>query len=215
MTPQSSDIDLLMELGPLVETRWRKTDYDEEFFPDIAAQALTEAALHSRVDPWQVIRWLENVTQLPRQVDIDGKFGNPPITLYDGPRFHISVYFWVDGTTTIHQHAFAGAFQVLLGSSIHSHYTFKTNRAINAHFQTGQLTLEESKLLAKGDVRKIIPGRRYIHSLFHLDRPSVSLIIRTHQSLSGLPQYNYLRPFIAFDPFFKDPAMIRKRQAVE
>lgn len=215
MTQRKSDIDLLLELGPLVETRWRKSDYSEALFPEIAAQALTEAALHSRVDPWQVIRWLETVTQLPRQVDIEGNFGNPPITLYDGSRFHISVYFWVNGTTTIHQHAFAGAFQVLLGSSIHSRYTFKIDRAINAHFQTGELTLEESDLLVKGDVREIVPGSRYIHSLFHLDRPSVSLIIRTHQSLSGLPQYNYLRPFIAFDPFFREPAMMRKKQAVE
>jgi hypothetical protein len=215
MTNRKSDVDLLLELGPLVEMRWRKNDYSEELFPGIAAQALTETALHSRVDPWQVIRWLETVTQLPRQVDLEGNFGNPPITLYDGSRFHISVYFWVNGTTTIHQHAFAGAFQVLLGSSIHSRYTFKLDRAINAHFQTGQLTLEESDLLVTGDVREIIPGSRYIHSLFHLDRPSVSLIIRTHQSSSGLPQYNYLRPFISFDPFFKEPAMMRKKQAVE
>src|SRR5689334_446976 len=215
MTQRKSDLDLLLELGPLVEMRWRKNDYSEELFPEIAAQALTETALHSRVDPWQVIHWLETVTQLPRQVDLEGNFGNPPITLYDGSRFHISVYFWVNGTTTIHQHSFAGAFQVLLGSSIHTRYTFKIDRAINAHFQTGQLTLEESDLLVKGDVREIIPGSRYIHSLFHLDRPSVSLIIRTHQSSSGLPQYTYLRPFIAFDPFFREPAMIRKKQAVE
>lgn len=215
MTQRNGDIDLLLELGPLVETRWRKNDYSETLFPEIAAQALTECALHSRVDPWQIIRWLETATELPRQVDIEGNFGNPPITLYDGSRFYISVYFWVNATTTVHQHAFAGAFQVLLGSSIHSRYTFKTDRTINAHFQTGQLTLEESYLLTKGDVREIVPGSRYIHSLFHLDRPSVSLIIRTHQSLSGLPQYNYLRPFIAFDPFFKDPAMIRKKQVVE
>lgn len=215
MIYRKSDVDLLLELGPLVETRWRKTDYNETLFPEIAAQALTETALHSRVDPWQVIRWLETSTQLPRQVDLEGNFGSPPITLYDGSRFHISLYFWVNGTTTIHQHAFAGAFQVFLGSSIHSHYTFKIERAINAHFQTGQLTLEESDLLVKGDVREIIPGNRYIHSLFHLDRPSVSLIIRTHQSASALPQYNYLRPFIAFDPFFREPAMTRKKQAVE
>ena len=215
MTQRNNDIDLLLELGPLVETRWRKNDYSEPLFPKIAAQALTETALHSQVDPWQVIRWLETVTQLPRQVDLEGKFGNPPITLYDGSRFHISVYFWMNGTTTIHQHAFAGAFQVFLGSSIHSRYTFKTDRAINAHFHTGQLTLEESNLLVQGDVREIVPGNRYIHSLFHLDRPSVSLIIRTHHSSSGLPQFNYLRPFIAFDPFFRDPAMIRKTQAVE
>ena len=168
MSQRNSDIDLLMELGPLVETRWRNHDYSEALFPEIAAQALTESALHSRVDPWQVIRWLETATQLPRQVDLDGNFGSPPITLYDGSRFHVSIYFWVNGTTTIHQHAFAGAFQVLLGSSIHSHYTFKTKRAINAHFQTGKLTLEESDLLEKGAVKEIVPGAKISTHCFTL-----------------------------------------------
>lgn len=215
MPQRNNTIDLLVDLGSLVETRWRKNDYGEAIFPEIAAQALTETALHSQVDPWDVIRGLETVSELPRQFDIEGNFGNPPITLYYGSRFHVSVYFWVNGTTSIHQHGFAGAFQVLLGSSIHTRYTFKIDRAINAHFQTGQLTLKASDLLTKGDVRKIIPGSQYIHSLFHLDRPSVTLIIRTHQSISGLPQYSYLRPSIASDPFFREPTMIRKTQAVE
>ena len=57
----------------------------------------------------------------------------------------------------------------LLGLSIHSHYTFETDRAINAHFQTGKLTWEESDLLEKGDVKEIVPGSEYIDSLFHLD----------------------------------------------
>ena len=61
MTQRKSDIDFLLELGPLVETRWRKNDYSEALFPEIAVQALTELALHSRVDSWQVIRWLETI----------------------------------------------------------------------------------------------------------------------------------------------------------
>jgi hypothetical protein len=34
----------------------------------------------------------------------------------------IEALFWVDGTTSIHQHSFSGAFQVLAGKSIHSRY---------------------------------------------------------------------------------------------
>src|SRR5690349_14429430 len=201
MTQRKSDLDLLLELGPLVEMRWRKNDYSEELFPEIAAQALTETALHSRVDPWQVIPWLETVTQLPRQVDLEGNFGNPPITLYDGSRFHISVYFWVNGTTTIHQHSFAGAFQVLLGSSIHTRYTFKIDRAINAHFQTGQLTLEESDLLVKGDVREIIPAADIsIHCFILIDLLSVSLSghIKAQAVYRNIPTCDHLSPLIRF-----------------
>ncbi|HEV8482582.1 MAG TPA: hypothetical protein VGV87_03400 [Blastocatellia bacterium] len=67
--------------------------------------------------------------------------------------------------------------------------------------------------MEEGDVREIPPGRQYIHSLFHLDRPSASIIIRTQQTLSGLPQYNYLKPSFAMDPFFKSAAIIKKVQS--
>src|SRR4030095_2619636 len=112
------------KLGEQVERRWRAENYNEALFPEIAAQALSEADLPTRVDPWDIIRWVHTATTLPGQQDVEGRFGNPPITLFTGARFYIDVYYWLDGATTIHQHAFTGAFQVFLGSSIHSHYSF-------------------------------------------------------------------------------------------
>jgi hypothetical protein len=208
-------MEFLKELGSLVEARWREENYNEDVFPEIAAQTLTEAGLHEKVDTSDIVRWLFTSTPLPRQVDPEAQFGNPPVTLYFGPRFHISVYYWLDGTTSIHQHGFAGAFQVLLGSSIHSHYSFATERQINAHFHTGRLTLNSTRLLNRGDVQKILPGSQYIHSLFHLDRPSATLIIRTHRSPRDLPQFSYLRPHIAFDPFLKEETITKRAQGVE
>jgi len=187
-------MQFFQHLGSLVEHRWRNQNYDDEIFPEIAAEALAETNPNKHVNPWDIIQWLNKTTQLPEQRDVDGKFGNPPITLYDGPGFFIDVYYWLDGTTSIHQHAFCGAFQVLLGSSILSQYGFEERRRINAHFSTGQMTLNGVELLEEGAVRQIFPGRQYIHSLFHLDRPSATIIIRTRQSPSGLPQYHYLKP---------------------
>lgn len=115
------------DLGSLVEHRWRDENYCEEAFPNIAAQALVETAPYKKVDPWDIIRWVNTTTQFPQQEDVHGSFGNPPITLYSGPRFYVDVYYWLDGTTSIHQHAFSGAFQVVLGSSIHSQYDFEEN----------------------------------------------------------------------------------------
>lgn len=200
------------ELGSLVEHRWRDRDYNEEVFPEIAEQALVEMAPSKQVDPWEIIRWLNTTTQLPEQRDVDGSFGNPPITLYDGSRFYIDIYYWLDGTTTIHQHAFCGAFQVLLGSSIHSQYSFEEERKINAHLSTGQITLNSVDLLEKGDIRQILPGRQYIHALFHLDRPSATITVRTRQTPNTLPQYNYFKPFFAINPFYKSEAMTKKVQ---
>src|SRR5215211_7153732 len=157
----------------------------------------------SRLDPWDVIRWVNDTTELPEQPDIQGAFGQPPITLFNGHRFYIDVYYWLDGTTAIHQHAFCGAFQVLQGSSILSQYDFFEKRRINPHFLTGDIRLRSVELLRGGDVRQILPSREYIHSLFHLERPSVTLIIRTRHSPSGAPQYSYLKPYFATDPYFR------------
>jgi len=202
------------EVGAVVERKWREENYREDSFPEIAMAALSEAELAKRLDPWDIVRWVHNAETLPTQQDVDGRFGDPPITLFSGSRFYIDVYFWLDGTTSIHQHAFSGAFQVLLGSSIHSLYGFKEERVINEHFSMGQLTLKEVQLLKQNDIRPIMRGRDFIHSLFHLDRPSATITIRTKHTPSASLQYDYRKPFIAIDPFFKDADTTKRIQTV-
>jgi hypothetical protein len=102
---------------------------------------------------------------------------------------------------------------VALGSSIHSRYSFDQEREINAHFSTGKMALENVELLKKGDTRRILPGHEFIHSLFHLDRPSATITIRTYSTPGG-PQYKYLKPYFAVDPFFTEASALRKVQTV-
>ena len=202
------------KLGALVESRWKAQNYSEQLFPEIAAQTLVESDLPARVDPWEIIRWVHTADSLPQQYDVEGRFGNPPITLFSGPRFYIDIYYWLDGATSIHQHAFTGAFQVLLGSSIHSRYSFREDKIINEHFSVGELALEEVQLLRLKDVRMIRAGRDFIHSLFHLDRPSATITIRTEHTPSAALQYDYRKPHFALNPFFRNPVMIKKLQTI-
>ncbi len=200
------------ELGALIEQRWRAQNYNDELFPALAEQALTELSPHEHVDAWDIVRWLFAATEIPQQQDIPAKFGNPPITLYSGPRFHIDVYFWLDGTTSIHQHSFCGAFQVLMGSSIHSHYSFQPQQILNEHFAVGAIKLENVELLEQGQSKQILPGKAYIHSLFHLDRPSATICVRTYHTTSGAPQYNFVKPHFALDPFFHEALSVKQTQ---
>lgn len=200
------------ELGRQVERRWRDENYSEEAFPSIAEQALVEADATAHVDAWQVVRALHEGTELPAQ--IPDEFSDLPVVLYSGPRFQIDLYFWLDGTTSIHQHGFSGAFQVLLGSSIHSRYDFARELKINEHFATGQVLFREVEGLRKGDVRRILPGDEFIHSLFHLDRPSATITVRTKQAPSALPQFNYLKPYLAVNPFHKEQTTLKKVKSV-
>src|SRR5258708_5217864 len=156
------------ELGALVERRWRNQNYNEELFPGIAAQSLSELKLSDRVDPWEIIRWIHTTPDLPKQMDLEANFGDPPLTLYVGPRFFIDVYYWLDGTTSIHQHSFSGAFEVLLGSSVHAEYRFEKEREINQYFLTGKILPGKVSFLGRGVIRQIIPHAHFIHSLFPL-----------------------------------------------
>jgi hypothetical protein len=53
------------------------------------------------------------------------------------------------------------------------------------------MSLKVCELLNVGDVQEIQAGRQYIHSLFHLDQPSATIVIRTEKSPLYLPQFAY------------------------
>lgn len=207
-------MEQFQKLGADVEYLWREKNYDETLFPAIAANSLRAANLPEKLSAWEVIEWTLKQTHLPEQRDIPARFGDPPITLYNSPRFHIDVYFWLEGTTAVHQHAFCGAFQVLMGSSIHSWFEFETSEKINTFTEIGNLNLKTCDLLSVGDVQEIQAGKPYIHRLFHLDQPSATIVVRTHRSPLHLPQFNYYKPYLAIDPFFEEPDTIKKLQSI-
>lgn len=214
-SPAVEPMTAFARLGALVGDRWRERHFNEQAFPSIAADALREMNLPAVVTPTDVLRWVlaEGRGPLPSQVDLDGRFGQPPLTVYRGRGFYIDVLFWFDGTTNIHQHGFWGAFQVLAGSSVHCRFGFDLLEEVNHRLRIGSLALEDTELLTVGAIRKILGGDRFIHSLFHLDRPSVSIVVRTLDDMRSVPQYTYRRPALSFDPV-KDPERTRCLQVV-
>ena len=205
-------MELFQKLGDEIETLWLEKNYNEEELPAIAADALKRADLPSRITAWDVVEWSLRQRELPPQRDLNGNFADPPITIFSGPRFHIDLYFWFEGTTAIHQHGFCGAFQVLLGSSIHSWYDFKTHKVINTFAEIGEMSLKVCELLEVGAVQEIWAGKQYIHSLFHLEMPSATIVVRTDRSPLHLPQFAYEKPNLAIDPFFEQPTTKKKLQ---
>jgi hypothetical protein len=203
------------DLGLAILDRWRGADFDGRAFPDIAAAVLSERPPSSRVDPAEVISWVHESPTLVPQADIDSKFGQPAITVFHCEAFYIDVLFWVDGTTAIHQHRFSGAFHVMRGSSLQSRYHFTEKRRYSERLLSGKLDLLDVELLAQGDVRPIHAGSDLVHALFHLDRPSVSVVVRTPTDDLAGPQYSYSRVGLAFDPFAKSESMTRKIQTLD
>ncbi|MEO5860280.1 MAG: hypothetical protein ABIR33_15190 [Pyrinomonadaceae bacterium] len=212
--PKAVKMELFARLGDEIELLWRDANYDEFKLPAIAKAKLAEHNLPSKVTPWDVLDWAMFTPELTPQADPNSNFGDPPITVYSGTRFHIDVYFWFTGTTAIHQHGFSGAFQVLAGSSIHSWYEFTPDDYVNVFMEYGRMDLKVCEILEIGAVQEINPGRQYIHSLFHLDDPSVTIVVRTRKSPMFLPQYSYHKPHLALDPFYVQDSMNKKVQSM-
>jgi hypothetical protein len=191
------------QLGADIERAWSAAQYRTEEFAPIAQAALEDRALPASMSVERILRWFALSSQVPHQPP-GAMFGEPPIQVYADPRFYIELLFWTDGTTAIHQHSFSGAFQVVLGGSIHTTYRFERKEAISRELLLGELTAGRSELLRVGEVRPIVSGDRFIHSLFHLERPSVTLVVRTRRDEGTSPQYSYLHPGIAYDPFIPE-----------
>jgi len=204
----------LSELGERIQCAWREAHpagrCEQSAFPAVARRALEEAALERAFDLDEVIDGVAAAVSLPEQNLLDESFGQPPLTVFRGDGFVVELLFWVDGLVTIHQHAFNGAFSVFHGSSVHSRYRFGETKRRGDSLLVGDLAWTESELLQRGDVREIRAGRGLIHATFHLDRPTVSLVVRTDRDPEGLPQYDFRPPCLAVDPFAGRPLLPKR-----
>lgn len=182
-----------------VAEAFRARGHDERLFAEVAAQVLLELRPERTLSGHAILEWAIRTRQLPPAADPAGRFGEPPVTLHFGDRFHVDVYFWFSSTTAIHEHGFSGAFCVLEGGSVHTTYTFVPRSRTQGALWVGDLRYSNAEVLRPGDVRAILPGREFIHSLFHLESPSVTLVVRTHEDPTAQPQYTYGRPGLALD----------------
>lgn len=162
-----------------VERRWRERGYNWRCFDRLATDALQRARLHEKYSSQQLFDWLAKAKGVPAQMDLGASFGSPPITLWAGDRFVVDVYFWPTVAPSIHDHGFCGAYTVLHGCSLQTRHAFRTQMRRTASFQVGELVVEGADYLRPGAVQTIRPGRRLIHATWHLDRPTVTLIVRS------------------------------------
>lgn len=201
------------ELGRSVYVRWKAVDFSLEAFPGIATKALSEKPPAKHADLGKLmVDFLLNDDQ-PYQSS--SGFGQPELIVHDNPKFYIQALFWMDGTTDIHQHGFSGAFHVMAGSSLHARYHFLKPRAVTPRFRLGDLKLRETHLLPTGTTVPIESGDGCIHSLFHLETPSVTIVIRTHNDPGTDPQFTYLPPHVALDPIQNDTLTLRRKQLLD
>jgi hypothetical protein len=203
-------IPYFQDLGERVEKAWLQHSYNEEIFPQIALDLLKERPPTNHIETADILNWLFDPPEGLLQPNSHKLFGEPPVLLFQAPRFYIEALFWLAGTTDIHEHAFSGAFTVLSGSSVHSHWRFSHECTVNSRMQCGLLDRASTEILRTGDARPIVSGASLIHQLFHLELPSITIVVRTYGDRNHLPQFRYLPPGLAIDPDDSDGLRTRR-----
>jgi hypothetical protein len=201
------------KLGRTVLERWKRENFSLGKFPEIARKSLEERPPSKHVDLPGLMRGFLLDEEQPFQTD--SPFGEPEIVVYSHPRFYIQLLFWMEGTTEIHQHEFSGAFHVMRGSSISAEYEFDKDQAITPYMRVGRVRMKKIEILETGRTVGIISGKRDIHSLFHLDTPSVTVVVRTQHDPGTGPQLNYMPPSMAVDPHHSDLLTGRRNQLLD
>ncbi|MES2981996.1 MAG: hypothetical protein V4727_06755 [Verrucomicrobiota bacterium] len=201
------------KLGQTVLERWREQNFSLEVFPELTRIAIDENPPSENVDIDEMIHEFLFKDEQPFQGE--SGFGQPELIAFNDPRFYIQILFWLEGTTEIHQHEFSGAFHVMQGSSVHSEFDFVGARSVTPHIRIGDLRVKRIELLETGRTVPITSGRECIHSLFHLDTPSITVVVRTHHDSGTGPQYNYLPPHIAINPMNADALTARRKQLLD
>jgi hypothetical protein len=203
-------------LGDAVSQTWSGMGRRQSALPDAAQHALSSVELPEGLDAVGLLSWAASTGALPVQTKLTDNFGQPPLVLYRADDFYVQAITWMEGTTSVHQHGFAGAFMVLQGASLHVEHSFAAGEYLaEDRIVLGELGLRQPEVLRPRQVRRIEPGGAFIHALFHLERPTVTVVVRNESCDLPLPQYNYWRPGLGYDALWQDRTWSRRLQSID
>lgn len=183
----------LMQLADVLDQEWKELAYKQSAFPDLSAKHLKSLKDFSVPSFSEIASQLATI-DLPPQTFNGLDFSDFPLTLVRKENFCIDIYFWNRSDTGIHDHHFHGAFKILAGSSMQVNYEFKTKIEHGMYLSEGELQQTSAKNLNQGDVEAIHKHDRFIHQVFHVEIPALTLCIRTPVVLSEAPLSVYMYP---------------------
>jgi hypothetical protein len=212
MASDRNELAWVDDLAAEVQKRYRRVDYNRAFLSELAVEALSRTPPPVDFDASVLFRSTLRADALPTQADLDSTFGQPPVTLFDSDYFIIDAYVWRDSATSIHDHGFDGAFCVASGASVQTSYSFQTMEVVNEGLRLGEMEFQGLERLEPGEYRPIVRGNAMIHSVFHLEHPTVTVCVRSPVSLRGTIQFTYEPPFLGWDPKHTRPSIRRQLQ---
>ncbi|HEX6099584.1 MAG TPA: hypothetical protein VF432_24940 [Thermoanaerobaculia bacterium] len=200
-------IDSLRSLAARINGEWKSAGAKVSALPAIAARILEDAQPHREYDGLASLAgWTLSSRTFPQPCNPFGPQGPPAFTIWSDGCFFANIYAYTTPEVVIHDHDFAGAFTNLSGTTIHATYAFPDAERVAPEVHVGELAVREVEVVRTGDVRRIDPGRRFIHQVWHVDQPTVVLVLRTGPLPAPRRQFQYLRAGFATE-VFRDGAM--------
>jgi len=174
--------------GAEAEARFAASGHSATAFTNVAADLLERWQLHKTVS-------LETVWEaaLAGQIANIGDQSKPGlIPLFSGNHVRIVGHLWSDAADRLHQHDWAGAFQVLEGQSFNSTYAFEQDRNVE-EFSLGTLTRRSFDIFDAGHIQSVVEGPSLIHSVVYSEKPGFAISLRV-AGAGEKGAYEYLRP---------------------
>jgi hypothetical protein len=188
----SDTADYFLTIGRKMQEQLGNHTNPDQVFADIATAVLHDVPAPT-IDVLAMADWTSRQRPLPRQVNFASGFGQPPLVVFETPGFYIEVLFWFPSRTSIHGHAFTGAFRVLDGCSIQVEYRFEQTSAPEEAVRLGRVVPQSIEMIAQGRICPILEEDDFIHTVAHLGNPSLTLVARTHGNTRELHQFTYFR----------------------
>ena len=203
-------MDYFKEIGKKLSARCGEGELGENF-PELAAEVLAAFPVPAEVGIEFMADWALGRERLPEQVNFHSGFGEPPLVVYEEPRFYAEVLFWFHGRTSIHGHGFYGAYQVLAGYSIEAQFAYHRDHEPVPGIQVGALEPTALRLITPGGITRILPEEAFIHTVMHMGNPSLTLVIRNK---GGLVQFDYSMNGLGVNAYQDSQSHVRQAEVL-
>jgi len=189
-------VNEIRDMAQCVSEEWKNEGRSLESFCDIVDRHFSAKAFEELSD----ISNLQSLLGDPAiaKLQTGSTFSDAHFKLFDDGYFWIEILTWWSSDVNTHDHDFSAIQYQLLGESIDVKYKFVPS-VEDGSLEVGEVVAEGLQVWSPGTKSVVVPGRTEPHLVYHLDQPTVSLLVRTHPREEIGGQRNYFPPFVRAD----------------
>ena len=185
----------IIKLANEIEKEWYKYQYSSDEFYKIVWELSNKFDLSMLGDIKNQLQLLEHPSVRIQQHH--STFSDFHFQIFNNGRFLIEVLNWLGSHIDVHDHDFSGVQFQLKGNSLNVIYDFSCKKSYGA-INFGELKIRKVNIWKEGSRSIVRNGSQDPHAVFHLSRPTTSLLIRTVPTPRYGSQLNYFPSLSAY-----------------